>query len=264
MFAIIVRSRLPAVLRILVTSHPEPTFRAEARAHTRRFNRASSLLGGGEVPPPAEKREGTGPIRLNPTTGRRRALADWIATPENPLTARVMVNRIWQYHFGRGIVATPWIWRAGTSPSHPELLDWLATEFVARGWSVKHVHRLILHSSAYPSSSVGSPEAADKDPNNLLLSRFSRRRLTSDEIRDSVLAVTGGWNPETGGRPVVVPLSNEELTSLTQRPDDAWVVTADAPNSTTGAPSICSEAHFPVAHHGGVRCAGADGDMSAQ
>ncbi len=187
-----------------------------------------SILGGGEVPPPAEKREGTGPIPLNPTTGRRRALADWIATPENPLTARVMVNRIWQDHFGRGIVATTSDFGTrGRLPTHPELLDWLATEFVAKGWSVKHLHRLILNSATYQQDSVGSPLALEKDPENLLLARFSRRRLNADEIRDSVLAATGRLNRKAGGRPVVTPLSQEELKSLTQRPDDAWVVTAD-------------------------------------
>jgi hypothetical protein len=187
-----------------------------------------SVLGGGEVPPPKETREGTGPIPLNPTTGRRRALADWIATPDNSLTARVMVNRIWQYHFGRGLVATPSDFGTrGAKPSHPELLDWLAVEFVARGWSVKHIHRLILNSATYRQSSVGSPDALEKDPDNVLLARFSRRRLTSDEIRDSVLAATGALNTKAGGRPVVVPLTDEELTSLTQRPGDAWVVTSD-------------------------------------
>jgi Protein of unknown function (DUF1553)/Protein of unknown function (DUF1549)/Planctomycete cytochrome C len=187
-----------------------------------------AILGGGEVPPPAEKREGTGPIPLNPTTGRRRALADWIATPDNPLTGRVMVNRIWQDHFGRGIVATSSDFGTrGRLPSHPELLDWLATEFIARGWSVKHIHRIILNSATYQQDSVGTPSALEKDPENLLLARFSRRRLNADEIRDSTLAATGRLNRRAGGRPVVTPLSQEELKSLTQRPDDAWVVTAD-------------------------------------
>ena len=187
-----------------------------------------TILGGGEVPPPAEKREGTGPIPLNPTTGRRRALADWIATPDNPLTARVMVNRIWQDHFGRGIVATSSDFGTrGRLPSHPELLDWLATEFMTQGWSVKHMHRLILNSATYQQDSVGSASALAKDPENLLLARFSRRRLNADEIRDSMLAATGRLNRKAGGRPVVTPLSQEELQSLTQRPDDAWVVTAD-------------------------------------
>jgi len=115
----------------------------------------------------------------------------------------------------------------GRLPSHPELLDWLATEFVTKGWSVKHVHRLILNSATYQQDSVGSPLALEKDPENLLLAHFSRRRLNADEIRDSVLAATGRLNRKAGGRPVVTPLSQEELKSLTQRPDDAWVVTAD-------------------------------------
>jgi hypothetical protein len=188
-----------------------------------------AILGGGEVPPPSEKREGTGPIPLNPTTGRRRALADWIATPGNPLTARVMVNRIWQYHFGRGIVATASDFGLrGRLPSHPELLDWLATEFMTQGWSVKQMHRLILNSATYRQHSTGAPEALARDPENALLARFSRRRLTADEIRDSVLAATGELNLKAGGRPVVTPLSKEEMQTLTQRPDDAWVVTSDA------------------------------------
>jgi len=187
-----------------------------------------AILGGGEVPPPAEKREGTGPIPLNPTTGRRRALADWIATPDNPLTARVMVNRIWQYHFGRGIVATASDFGLrGRLPSHPELLDWLATEFMTHGWSLKRMHQLILSSATYRQHSTGAPEALEKDPENVLLTRFSRRRLTSEEIRDSVLAATGKLNLRVGGKPVVTPLSKEEMQTLTQRPDDAWVVTSD-------------------------------------
>ena len=187
-----------------------------------------SILGGGNVPPPAEKRDATGPIPLMPTTGRRSALAGWIADPANPLTARVMVNRVWQYHFGRGLVATPSDFgtRSG-KPSHPELLDWLAAEFVAKGWSVKHLHRLIMNSASYMRQATPSKEAAERDPANLLLSHFSRRRLDADEVRDSVLLATGGLNPKRGGRPVVPPLGPEEKATLTQRPDDAWVVTAD-------------------------------------
>jgi uncharacterized protein DUF1553/uncharacterized protein DUF1549/cytochrome c len=187
-----------------------------------------SVLGGGEVPPPAEKREATGPIPLMPTTGRRSALARWITDPANPLTARVMVNRIWQYHFGRGLVATPSdLGTRGGKPTHPELLDWLASEFAGNGWSIKHMHRAIMTSAVYQQQSTPSREAVNRDPANLLLSHFSRRRLNADEVRDSVLQATGGLNPKRGGRPVVPPLSDEEKATLTQRPDDAWVVTAD-------------------------------------
>ena len=187
-----------------------------------------SVLGGGDVPPPAEKREATGPIPLMPTTGRRTALANWIADPGNPLTARVMVNRVWQYHFGRGLVATPSDFgtRAG-QPTHPELLDWLASEFVAQGWSLKQLHRVIMNSATYRQQSTPSQEAVDRDPANLLLSHFSRRRLNADELRDSLLQATGTLNPKRGGRPVVPPLTPEEKATLTQRPEDAWVLTTD-------------------------------------
>ena len=188
-----------------------------------------SVLGGGEVPPPAEKREATGPIPLMPTTGRRTALANWIADPENPLTARVMANRVWQYHFGRGLIATPSDFgtRSGDA-THPALLDWLAAEFVDSGWSVKHLHRLIMSSAAYRQDSNPSEAAHAKDPANLLLSHFSRRRLNADEVRDALLLATGALNMERGGRPVVPSLSPEEKAMLTQRPDDAWVLTTDS------------------------------------
>lgn len=192
-----------------------------------------SILGGGQVPPPAEKRETTGPIPLTPTTGRRTALANWIADPENPLTARVMVNRIWQYHFGRGLVATPSDFgtRSG-KPTHPELLDWLASEFMSNQWSMKHIHRLVMNSAAYQRGTNSSAEATERDPQNLYLSHFSRRRLNADEIRDSVLLATGALNTKMGGTPVVAPLSKEELTNLSQPPDNAWVVNSDTSGYT--------------------------------
>jgi len=192
-----------------------------------------AVLGGGEVPPPVEKREATGPIPLMPTTGRRAALAKWITDPGNPLTARVMVNRVWQYHFGRGLVATPSDFgtRSG-NPTHPELLDTLTARFVENGWSLKRLHRAIMNSDAYQRSSIPSKTAAERDPNNLLLSRFSRRRLNSDELRDAVLLVTGALNRKAGGRPVVTPLTAEETSSFSQRPVDAWVLTADATEHT--------------------------------
>jgi len=187
-----------------------------------------TVLGGGEVPAPAEKREATGPIPLQPTTGRRTALANWISDPANPLTSRVMVNRVWQYHFGRGLLATPSDFgtRSG-KPSHPELLDWLASEFVEKGWSLKQLHRLIMLSSTYQQQSNPSKETVGRDPANLLLSHFSRRRLSAEEVRDGMLLATGSLNIKQGGRPVVPPLSAEEKATLTQRPEDAWVLTTD-------------------------------------
>ena len=126
------------------------------------------------------------------TTGRRLALARWLTQPEHPLTARVMVNRIWQHHFGTGLVTTPGNFGSnGSRPSHPELLDWLATEFVRRGWSLKAMHRLIMTSSAYRQSSGAAADALEVDPGNRLLSRFPLRRLDADALRDSILKVAG-------------------------------------------------------------------------
>lgn len=131
---------------------------------------------------------------------RRLQLADWVASPTNPLTARVMVNRIWHYHFGRGLVATPSDFGLnGTRPSHPELLDWLAAEFIASGWSVKHVHRLILLSHTWQQSSFVDPQSAIIDADNKWLWRFSSRRLEGEAIRDSTLSVSGELNLKTGG-----------------------------------------------------------------
>ena len=127
------------------------------------------------------------------SSGRRLALARWLGQPDHPLTARVMVNRIWQHHFGRGLVTTPGNFgKLGAAPSHPELLDWLATEFVERGWSVKAMHRLIMTSSAYRQSS-GSPgrEAANGHSDNSLLSHFPLQRLDAEALRDSILKISG-------------------------------------------------------------------------
>ena len=135
-----------------------------------------------------------------PEQERRVRLAEWIASSDNPLTARVMVNRIWQYHFDRGLVATSSDFGLnGTRPSHPELLDWLSQEFIASGWSVKHVHRLILLSQTWQQSSFVDPHSAMIDGDNKLLWRFSSRRLEGEAIRDCMLAVTDELNLKTGG-----------------------------------------------------------------
>jgi hypothetical protein len=130
----------------------------------------------------------------------RLELAEWITDRANPLTARVIVNRIWQYHFGRGIVQTSNDFGVrGSAPTHPELLDYLTRRFVESGWSVKALHRLIVDSRTYRMSSEGSPENAKVDPNNDWLWKFSRRRLQGEEIRDAMLAVSGGLDRTMGG-----------------------------------------------------------------
>jgi hypothetical protein len=130
----------------------------------------------------------------------RLELARWIGSGDNPMTARVMVNRVWQHHFGEGIVRTPSNFgRMGTPATHPELLDWLACRFVSDGWSVKKLHREILLSSAYQQSSRPSVEALRADPDNLLFSRMNRQRLEAEELRDSLLAVCGRLDPRRAG-----------------------------------------------------------------
>jgi hypothetical protein len=140
------------------------------------------------------------------TSGRRRALAEWIASPQNPLTARVIVNRLWYWHFGRGIVATPGNFgKMGVAPSHPELLDWLATEFVRQGWSIKQMHRLILNSETYRlASAFYEPKNAEKDRENVFLWRYPVRRLEGEIIRDVILSASGQLNLEAG-RPQFFP-----------------------------------------------------------
>ncbi len=159
----------------------------------------------------------------------RAALARWVADPANPLTARVMMNRVWQFHFGRGIVATPNDFgRMGSPPSHPELLDWLANRFIAEGWKLKPLHRLILLSSAYQQAGASPLEktAAEKDPDDALLWKFPRRRLEAEELRDSMLAIAGRLNPKMGGPSYMVPIDND-LVLMLKRPQ-YWTPTRDA------------------------------------
>ena len=148
-------------------------------------------------------------------TGRRLALARWIASPENPLATRSIVNRIWQYHFGRGLAENSNnLGKMGKKPTHPDLLDWLARSFVEHGWSIKQMHRLIMTSEAYQRSDrpADSASVSERDPSNDLLSYFRPRRLTAEEIRDSMLAASGELNPEVGGLPVF-PEVNVEFQS---------------------------------------------------
>ncbi|HEY0548900.1 MAG TPA: DUF1553 domain-containing protein, partial [Verrucomicrobiae bacterium] len=138
------------------------------------------------------------------TTGRRLTLADWIASANNPLTARVLVNRVWQEHFGQGLVATPNDFGlAGARPTHPELLDWLADEFMRSGWSVKSLHRLIVTSATYRQASAFKP--AQTDSNNQLLSHQNIRRLSAEQLRDSLLAVSGTLKLDHAGGPPIWP-----------------------------------------------------------
>jgi hypothetical protein len=143
---------------------------------------------------------------------RRLTLARWIARPDNPLTARVMVNRIWQFHFGEGLVPTPSDFGVmGQSPTHPELLDWLADWFVREGWSVKKLHRLIVTSNAYRMSKKWNPEYGAQDPENRLLWRVHYRRLEVEAIRDAMLAVSGQLNAQMFGPSMYPQVPREAL-----------------------------------------------------
>jgi len=163
------------------------------------------------------------------STGRRLGLARWIASEENPLTARVAVNRIWMHHFGEGLVTTAGNFgRLGTKPSHPKLLDWLATEFVRQGWSVKAMHRLLMSSATYQAASThGDEQSQETDPDNRLLWRFKQRRLEAEAIRDAALFAAGRLNRQAGG-PGFFPTVPQEVRDsflkgkwLMEEPEDA-------------------------------------------
>ena len=162
-----------------------------------------------------------------PTSGRRLAFAQSLTDGKHPLTTRVLVNRVWHHHFGRGIVASLGDFgHIGERPTHPELLDWLASEFVAQGWSLKKFHRLILTSAAYRQSAVRSAEKDRADPDNRLLGRMNSRRLEAETIRDAMLTVVGKLNPKMFGAPV--PIMTDE---------DGQIVVGVDTNDTAGRPS---------------------------
>ncbi len=156
------------------------------------------------------------------TSGRRQALAEWIASPVNPLAARVIVNRVWQHHFGRGLVRSSSNFGSlGNPPTHPELLDWLAAEFVDVGWHFKPLHRLIVTSNAYRMSSAGNSQALALDPENDLLWRFDMRRLAAEEVRDAMLSATGQLNLKMFG-PGVYPKMSQEVLHTQSMPGSGW------------------------------------------
>jgi hypothetical protein len=156
------------------------------------------------------------------TTRRRLSLARWVASPDNPLTARVIVNRVWQHHFGEALVRTPSDFGTrGERPTHPELLDWLAGWFVREGWSLKKLHRLILSSNAYRMGKRRNPEYASADPEDRLLWRVPYRRLEAEVLRDSMLAVSGRLNTRMYGPGMYPPIPPEALAGHSD-PDKVW------------------------------------------
>ena len=206
------------------------------------------------------------PVGVHFTPERRKALALWLTRPDNPLTARVMVNRIWQGHFGRGIVGTPNDFgRQGELPTHPELLDWLAVEFMQNGWSVKKLHRLILLSNTYQMSGQFDGENARIDPRNLMLWRMTPRRLQAEEIWDSVHAVAGTLTTKTnpmrflrksaqpdigllnpiGGPPAFPALSPDEMEGGDLLDKSQWPASPDLEDQNRRAVYIYVKRSFP-------------------
>ncbi|MDZ4801027.1 MAG: DUF1549 and DUF1553 domain-containing protein, partial [Bryobacteraceae bacterium] len=171
--------------------------------------------------------EGTPELPLDVEKPRLK-LAEWIMDPSNPLTSRVMVNRVWQYHFGRGLVYTANDFgRMGVRPSHPELLDWLGSQYISSGWQMKPLHRMMLMSSTYRQSSLSpiAKLAMEKDADNALLWKFTHRRLEAEELRDSMLVIAGRLNAKIGGPSVLVPI-DQDLMKMLKRPQ-YWVPTRD-------------------------------------
>jgi hypothetical protein len=193
---------------------------------TRVFQRGDPTKPVGEVKPGLPRvlidKEPDPPTPRAQSTGRRLWLARWMTQQKNPLVARVMVNRVWQWHFGKGLVATPNDFGAmGEETSHPELLDWLAAELVARQWHVKNLHRLMVLSHTYRMAAVRNPVAARIDPQNRLLWRWPQRRLEAEAFRDSVLAVSGQLNRRMAG-PSVYPTLPRAVLAGQSRPGQGW------------------------------------------
>jgi hypothetical protein len=164
------------------------------------------------------------------SVGRRSALANWLASGDNPLTARVMANRIWQFRMGTGIVKTANDFGVmGDRPSNQALLDWLASEFVEKGWSVKTLDRMLVTSSVYRQSAQPDKQREAIDPDDRLYWRMNRKRMEGETLRDAVLSVTGSLNPSLGGRPVLIPIEPEvyNLIFTEHERDGLWPVNPD-------------------------------------
>mgnify|MGYP000190096290 CR=1 FL=1 len=204
----------------------------------------------GEKVPPAFPAVLTGGVKPIVETSdqklqRRKALALWLTNPEHPLTARVIVNRMWHWHFGRGLVATPNDFgRQGEEPTHPELLDFLAADFTANGYSMKKVHRLIMLSDTYQRASKFDEANARIDADNRSLWRANRLRLDAETLRDTVLAASGSINLKMGGRPVIPKLSPEEYTVMWAR--NQWPEAMDPREHTRRSIYLYVKRTFPL------------------
>lgn len=179
-------------------------------------------------------------------TGRRLAFARWLVQPDHPTTSRVMVNRIWYHHFGTGLVKSLENFGVkGERPTHPELLDWLAVQFVERGWSIKDMHRLIMNSRTYRQSSLISDELRNLDPQNRLLSRMLLRRMDAEALSDSLLSVSGTLDSTPGGPPDPVSVNRDGLVSVSATSNGRWRRSVYAQMRRTEIPSLMESFDYP-------------------
>jgi len=225
---------------------PSPTYMLRRGEH----DKPGRLVGPGV---PAVLTDGTTPFSVNPPfpdgtpkTGRRLAFARWLTEPDHPLTARVLVNRIWHHHFGAGLVRTPENFGAqGARPTHPELLDWLAIEFVERGWSVKEMHRLIMNSRAYRQSSRVTEQHAEHDPENQLVSRMNLRRMDAEALNDSLLLISGKLDDRPGGPPDGVTVDRDGLVTVNATPSGGWRRSLYSLHRRTEMPTMLETFDYP-------------------
>jgi hypothetical protein len=236
----------PTIRAVWDRGEPSPTYILRRGEH----NKPGPLVGPGV---PSVLTDGRTPFDVKPPfpngthrTGRRLAFANWLTQPEHPLTARVMVNRVWYHHFGTGLVKTLENFGAkGDRPSHPELLDWLAVKFVERDWSIKDLHRLMMNSQTYRQSSRITDDRRKVDPQNRLLSRMSLRRMDAEALRDSLLAVSGRLDDRAGGPPDSVSVNDDGLVSVDSTGDGRWRRSLYAQYRRTEIPSMMDTFDYP-------------------
>jgi cytochrome c553 len=226
---------------------PSPTYVLRRGEH----DKPGNLVGPGV---PSVLTDGRTPFAAEPPfqdgtskTGRRLAFARWLTQPEHPLTARVFVNRVWYHHFGSGLVRSLENFGVkGERPSHPELLDWLAVEFVKRGWSIKELHRLIMNSSAYRQSSRVTEERLQRDPLNRLLSRMPLRRMNAEAIRDSLLFVSDSLDDSIGGPPDPITVDRDGQVSVVPTSPGQWRRSIYTQYRRTEIPTLMATFDYPV------------------
>lgn len=245
----VVRAKLEPSLEVRALwdrGNPSPTYMLRRGEH----DKPGRLVGPGV---PAVLTDGKTPFAVTPPfpggtpkTGRRLAFARWLTEPDHPLTARVMVNRIWHHHFGAGLVRTLENFGVqGARPTHPELLDWLALEFVGRGWSIKEMHRMIMNSRAYRQSSRVSDALFECDPENKLVSRMNLRRMDAEALNDSLLFVSGKFDDTPGGPPDGVTVSRDGLVMVNPTPAGGWRRSLYARHRRTEMPTMLETFDYP-------------------